>query len=98
MAKAPRRLITVRVLGAADEESATKIARCIANSPLVKTAMAGADPNWGRVLSAAGQAGVEFDPSKVDIYMQGVQVCTGGVAADFDETGSEDAAERQRDA
>ena len=81
------RLITVRVLGAADEESATKIGRAIANSPLVKTAMAGADPTWGRVLSAAGQAGVEFDPSKVDIYMQGVQVCTGGVAADFDETG-----------
>lgn len=81
------RLITVRVLGAADEESATKIGRSIANSPLVKTAIAGADPNWGRVLSAAGQAGVDFDPSKIDIYMQGMQVCAGGVGADFDETG-----------
>jgi glutamate N-acetyltransferase/amino-acid N-acetyltransferase len=81
------RLITVRVLGAADEESATKIGRSIANSPLVKTAIAGADPNWGRVLSAAGQAGVDFDPSKIDIYMQGMQVCSGGVGADFDETG-----------
>lgn len=81
------RLITVRVLGAQDEESATKIARSIANSPLVKTAVAGADPNWGRVLSAAGQAGVDFDPTKIDIYMQGVQVCAGGYAAEFDETG-----------
>jgi glutamate N-acetyltransferase / amino-acid N-acetyltransferase len=81
------RLITVRVLGAADEESATKIGRSIANSPLVKTAVAGADPNWGRVLSAAGQAGVDFDSSKIDIYMQGMQVCSGGVGADFDEVG-----------
>ncbi len=79
------KLITVRVVGAADEESATKIARSIANSPLVKTAIAGADPNWGRVLSAAGQAGVDFDPTKVDIYMQGVQCCSNGIAADFSE-------------
>ncbi|MBC8166583.1 MAG: bifunctional glutamate N-acetyltransferase/amino-acid acetyltransferase ArgJ, partial [Bryobacteraceae bacterium] len=79
------KLITIRVVGAADEESATKFARSIANSPLVKTAIAGSDPNWGRILSAAGQAGVDFDPSRVDIYMQGVQVCTHGVAADFSE-------------
>ena len=84
------RLITVRVLGAQDEESATKIGRAIANSPLVKTAIAGADPNWGRVLSAAGQAGIDFDPNKVDIYMQGVLVCQGGYGVDFDETGAED--------
>jgi glutamate N-acetyltransferase/amino-acid N-acetyltransferase len=80
------RLITVRVLGAADEESATKIGRSIANSLLVKTAIGGADANWGRVLSAAGQAGVDFDPSRVDIYMQGVLVCQGGLGVDFDET------------
>ena len=80
------KLITVRVLGAADEESATKIARSIANSPLVKTAIGGADPNWGRVLSAAGQAGVDFDPSKVDIHMQGILCCSNGIAIDFNET------------
>jgi len=79
------KLITIRVVGAADEESATKLARSIANSPLVKTAVAGSDPNWGRILSAAGQAGVDFDPARVDIYVQGVQVCSGGVAADFQE-------------
>jgi glutamate N-acetyltransferase/amino-acid N-acetyltransferase len=62
-----------------------RIARSIANSPLVKTAVGGADPNWGRVLSAAGTSGVEFDPNKVDIYMQGVQVCSAGVGADFSE-------------
>lgn len=80
------KLITVRVLGAADEEAATKIGRSIANSPLVKTAIGGADPNWGRVLSAAGQAGVDFDPSKIDIYMQGVLCCSNGIAVDFNET------------
>ena len=80
------KLITIRVVGASDTESAVKIARSIGNSPLVKTAIAGSDPNWGRVLSAAGYAGVEFDPAKVDIYMQGVAVCANGVATDFSES------------
>jgi glutamate N-acetyltransferase/amino-acid N-acetyltransferase len=80
------KLITIRVVGAADEETATKLARCIANSPLVKTAIAGSDPNWGRILSAAGTAGIDFDPAKVDIYMQGVPVCVGGLGADFSES------------
>jgi glutamate N-acetyltransferase/amino-acid N-acetyltransferase len=79
------KLITIRVVGAQDEETATRLARAIANSALVKTAIAGSDPNWGRILSAAGQAGVEFDPAKVDIYMQGVQVCAGGYPTDFSE-------------
>jgi glutamate N-acetyltransferase/amino-acid N-acetyltransferase len=79
------KLITIRVVGAADEPSATRVARAIANSPLVKTAIAGSDPNWGRILSAAGNAGVEFDPAKVDIYMNGVPVCINGLAADFAE-------------
>jgi glutamate N-acetyltransferase / amino-acid N-acetyltransferase len=80
------KLITVRVVGAADEESATRIARSIGNSPLVKTAIGGADPNWGRILSAAGQSGVEFDPGKVDIHMQGILCCANGIAVDFNET------------
>lgn len=79
------KLITIRVVGAVDEQAAAKIARSIANSPLVKTAIAGSDPNWGRILSAAGNAGVEFDPNKVEIYMQGVQVCSGGLPVDFSE-------------
>jgi len=80
-----RKLITIRVQGAADEQSAERIARSIANSPLVKTAIGGSDPNWGRIISAAGNSGVAFDPSKVDIYMQGIAVCQGGVATDFEE-------------
>ena len=80
-----RKLITIDVEGAANEKAAEKIARSIANSPLVKTAIAGSDPNWGRILCAAGYAGVAFDPRKADIDMQGVAVCRGGLDADFDE-------------
>jgi glutamate N-acetyltransferase / amino-acid N-acetyltransferase len=80
-----RKLVTIYVEGAANEKAADRIARSIANSPLVKTAIAGSDPNWGRVLCAAGYAGVVFDPRKTDIDMQGVAVCRAGLAADFDE-------------
>jgi glutamate N-acetyltransferase/amino-acid N-acetyltransferase len=80
-----RKLVTIDVTGATNEEVATRIARSIANSPLVKTAIAGSDPNWGRIISAAGNAGVPLDPSKVDIDLQGVPVCRGGLAADFSE-------------
>jgi glutamate N-acetyltransferase/amino-acid N-acetyltransferase len=81
-----RKLITIEISGASNEDAADRIARAIANSPLVKTAIAGSDPNWGRILSSAGNAGVPFDPSKVDIHLQGVLVCQGGVAADFSES------------
>jgi len=80
------KLITIDVAGAANDDSAARIARAIANSPLVKTAIAGSDPNWGRILSAAGNAGVPFDPAKVDIDMQGVAVCRAGLAARFAES------------
>ncbi|MEO5923617.1 MAG: bifunctional glutamate N-acetyltransferase/amino-acid acetyltransferase ArgJ [Bryobacteraceae bacterium] len=80
-----RKLITIDVEGAANVEAAKKIARSIANSPLVKTAVAGSDPNWGRIICAAGYAGVPFKPSDVDIYMQGLTVCKGGLAAKFSE-------------
>ncbi|MBS1857267.1 MAG: bifunctional glutamate N-acetyltransferase/amino-acid acetyltransferase ArgJ [Acidobacteria bacterium] len=80
-----RKLITITVSGAAGDTAAERMARAIANSPLVKTAVAGSDPNWGRILSAAGNAGVAFDPAKTDVYMQGVAVCKGGLAAPFSE-------------
>jgi glutamate N-acetyltransferase/amino-acid N-acetyltransferase len=80
-----RKLITIYVEGAANEKAAEKIARTVANSALVKTAVAGSDPNWGRILCAAGNAGVAFDPRKADIDMQGVPVCRAGLAADFSE-------------
>jgi glutamate N-acetyltransferase/amino-acid N-acetyltransferase len=80
-----KKLITISVAGAANDPAAERIARTIANSPLVKTAVAGSDPNWGRIICAAGNAGVAFDPAKVDIEMQGVTVCRGGLAAAFSE-------------
>ncbi len=80
-----RKLVTIHVQGARDNGEATTIARAIANSPLVKTAIAGCDPNWGRILSAAGNSGVAFDPRKVDIHLQRVRVCRNGVAAEFSE-------------
>jgi glutamate N-acetyltransferase / amino-acid N-acetyltransferase len=80
-----KKLVTIDVEGATSERAAEKIARCIANSPLVKTAIAGSDPNWGRILSAAGNSGLAFDPRRVDIDFQGVAVCRSGVAADFSE-------------
>jgi glutamate N-acetyltransferase/amino-acid N-acetyltransferase len=80
-----RKLITIHVRGARTDDEAARIARAIAVSPLVKTAVAGSDPNWGRILSAAGNCGVAFDPSKVDIYLQRVRVCRGGIGEDFSE-------------
>jgi glutamate N-acetyltransferase/amino-acid N-acetyltransferase len=79
--------------GAPTSAAAETIARAIANSPLVKTAIAGSDPNWGRILSAAGNAGVAFDPRDVDVEFQGVRVCRGGLAAEF----SEDALKKKLD-
>lgn len=80
------KLVTIDVSGAPNDDAAQRIARAIANSPLVKTAIAGSDPNWGRILSAAGNAGVAFDPAKADIAMQGMTVCRAGVAAAFSES------------
>jgi glutamate N-acetyltransferase/amino-acid N-acetyltransferase len=79
------KFITIEVSGTSSNDGAARMARAIANSPLVKTAVAGSDPNWGRILSAAGNAGVVFDPSKTDVYMQDVMVCRGGLAAPFSE-------------
>ncbi|MDD1718029.1 MAG: bifunctional glutamate N-acetyltransferase/amino-acid acetyltransferase ArgJ [Methanoregulaceae archaeon] len=61
------KLIEIEVSGAPDEEAAARIARTIAGSPLVKTAVYGEDPNWGRVIAAAGRAGVDFDPDRVSL-------------------------------
>lgn len=80
-----RKLIAVEVHGAISDAAAGQIARTISNSPLVKTAIAGSDPNWGRILCAAGYAGVNFDPTQVDITLQDVKVCRNGLAAPFDE-------------
>jgi glutamate N-acetyltransferase / amino-acid N-acetyltransferase len=80
-----KKLVTIDVEGAPSDAAAAQMARAIANSPLVKTAIAGSDPNWGRILCAAGNSGVAFDPRKTDIAMQGVVVCKAGLAAPFSE-------------
>ncbi len=80
-----KKLVEIQVTGGRDNETAARIARAIANSPLVKTAIAGGDPNWGRILSAAGASGASFEPEAVDIWLQGVKVCRKGLAAQFDE-------------
>lgn len=80
-----QRVIQIEVRGAKTESAARQIARTIATSPLVKTAFAGGDPNWGRIFAAAGRAGVKFDPSRVDIQMAGVPVLRCGQPLDFNE-------------
>ena len=80
-----RKLIIVQVLGFKRETEARQVAKSIANSLLVKTAIAGNDPNWGRILAAAGYSGVTFNPCDMDIDLQDVPVCRRGVAASFEE-------------
>jgi glutamate N-acetyltransferase/amino-acid N-acetyltransferase len=80
-----QRVIEIEVRGAPSAIAADRVARTIANSPLVKTALAGADPNWGRILAAAGRAGVQFDFERVDIRLAGIRVCRRGREHPFDE-------------
>jgi glutamate N-acetyltransferase/amino-acid N-acetyltransferase len=79
------RACEVRVEGAATAAEADRIARTIAESPLFKTALHGGDPNWGRILAAAGRAGVAFDVGRVDIFLGEVWVCERGAARAYDE-------------
>ena len=78
-------VIEIEVRGAASDHDADQVARTIAGSPLVKTMFAGADPNWGRVLAAAGRSGVKFDPHKTDIFLGGILACRGGTEHPFSE-------------
>lgn len=80
-----KKLVTINVTGTRSDKEAMRIARTIGNSPLVKTAIAGSDPNWGRIIMAAGNAGVDFELKNVDIRMQGLLVCKGGLAVNFSE-------------
>lgn len=80
------KLVEVIVHGARTAEDAYRIVQAVAKSPLVKTAMFGEDANWGRILTAAGYSGAAFDPSRCDIFIGDLQVCSGGAALAFDET------------
>ncbi|MGE5325316.1 MAG: bifunctional glutamate N-acetyltransferase/amino-acid acetyltransferase ArgJ [Actinomycetota bacterium] len=79
-----KHVVRLKIEQARTTEEARQIARAIANSPLVKTAWAGADPNWGRILAAAGCSGVKINPDRVSIYLGGQQICRGGAACTFD--------------
>jgi glutamate N-acetyltransferase/amino-acid N-acetyltransferase len=85
------KLVEVLVQGAASEREAHRIARTIAESPLVKTALAGGDPNWGRILAAAGRAGVRFRPDLVELHLGKVRVAREGAAVSFDKKAAEQA-------
>ena len=78
-------LVTINVTGCKDRESAKVIAKTIAEDALVKTAIAGADPNWGRIVSAAGYCGVKFDVTKVTLRVNGFELFRNGTPQTFDD-------------
>ena len=77
-------LIEVQVEGALDEPSAQRVARTIVGSSLVKTAVHGRDPNWGRIVAAAGRSGVPFDPEQVALWIGPHQLMQSGQPLSFD--------------
>jgi len=79
-------VVELRIAGAASDADALRVARAIAHSPLVKTAWAGSDPNWGRLAAAIGNCGAEIDPDRFDIRFGALPVCSnGGRDPGFDE-------------
>ncbi len=82
------KFVEVRVVRADTVEDARRIAKSVASSNLVKTAIFGADPNWGRILAAAGRAGVDFRPDLTDVYIGDVLVARSGKANGFGEAGA----------
>jgi glutamate N-acetyltransferase/amino-acid N-acetyltransferase len=79
-------VVELHVEGAATDADALKAAKAIAHSPLVKTAWAGCDPNWGRLMAAIGYSGAAIDPERIDIWFGELRICRdGGRAAEFDE-------------
>lgn len=77
-------LVTIDVRGCQTREAAHRIAKTVAESPLVKTAIAGADPNWGRIVSAAGYSGVSFNPAGVTLQINGNRLYQAGSPVAFD--------------
>ena len=75
-----QKLVSIAVRGAASEAAARKLGLAIANSPLVKTAIAGEDPNWGRIVAVVGRAGVAFDQAQLSIWIGAERAARDGVA------------------
>ena len=81
-----KHVVELRISGAATDADALRIAKAIAHSPLVKTAWAGCDPNWGRLAAAIGYSGAQIDPDRFDIRFGDLPICSnGGRNPDFDE-------------
>lgn len=79
-------VVELQIEGASSDADAVRVARAIANSPLVKTAWAGADPNWGRLMAAAGYSGADVDPERIAIWFGDLPICVdGGRAPQYDE-------------
>jgi glutamate N-acetyltransferase/amino-acid N-acetyltransferase len=84
-------VVELRIDGAATDADALRVAKAIAHSPLVKTAWAGGDPNWGRLVAAIGYSGAEIDPGRIDIRFGDLPICIhGGRAAEFNEAAAHD--------
>ena len=79
-------VVELQIEGAPSDRDALTVAKAIAHSPLVKTAWAGSDPNWGRLMAAVGYSGVAIDPDRISIWFGEQQICiNGGRVANFDE-------------
>ena len=79
-------VVELHIEGAATDADALRVAKAIAHSPLVKTAWAGSDPNWGRLIAAVGYSGAQIDPERIDIRFGELAICRdGGRAAEYDE-------------
>lgn len=89
--------VTLDVRGLRTREEAFLIAKAIADSPLVKTAIAGGDPNWGRIISAAGYAGVELREEDMTLHLNGTQLYKSGAPVDFDPKCVSDSIRANRD-
>ena len=76
------KLIAITVADARSEDDARRIARTIANSPLVKTAVHGADPNWGRIVASAGRSGIVFDMNRTTVHVGGILLFENGLPHD----------------
>lgn len=84
-------VVELQIEGAASDADALRIAKAIAHSPLVKTAWAGCDPNWGRLMAAAGYSGAAIDPARLAIWFEDLAICVdGGRAPHFDERAAHD--------
>ena len=81
-AEGASKMITIEVVGAASEDDAVTVGRAVARNNLLKCAIAGEDPNWGRVLAAVGTTAAVFDPDRLNVAINGVWVCRGGAPGD----------------